>query len=132
MADENRQYLGRYVDGFKDALAEAALELQGHAHETWDKKEYGDFFEDKSNGVIIRDGAEKGYDEGTKDAYATVGQDLKDNEFKEYSAEDYGKLYENIAKEIGDCVNCRDIGTEKGCPAGKTIWCPRILETLKE
>jgi hypothetical protein len=73
----------------------------------------------------------KGYTEGFKEALATVGQDLKDHELKEYTVEDYGGLYENVAKEIGDCVNCKDIGTEKGCPAGKTIWCPRITETLE-
>jgi hypothetical protein len=74
----------------------------------------------------------KGYVEGFKEALATVGQDLQDNEFKDYSVEDYGKLYQNVSKQMGDCVVCKDIGTEKGCPAGKTIWCPRILETLDE
>jgi hypothetical protein len=128
MADDDKQYLREYVDGFRDALASSASELQKHEHEGWDKKAYGDYFEKMSNDISVQGGA----DEGRKDAYATVGQDLKDNEFKDYSVEDYGTLYENIAKEIGDCVNCKDIGTEKGCSVGQTIWCPRILETLKE
>jgi hypothetical protein len=74
----------------------------------------------------------KGYVEGFKEALATVGQDLQDHEIAEYSVEDYGKLYQNVAKQMGDCVRCKDIGTEKGCPAGKTIWCPRITETLED
>lgn len=73
----------------------------------------------------------QGYVDGFREALATVGQDLKDHEVKEYTVEDYGTLYENVAKQMGDCVNCKDIGTEKGCPAGKTIWCPRITETLE-
>lgn len=74
----------------------------------------------------------KGYIEGFKEALATVGQDLQDNEMKEYTVEDYGKLYQNISKQIGDCLNCENIGSEKGCEVGKTIWCPRIMEVLKE
>ena len=74
----------------------------------------------------------KGYVEGFKEALATVGQDLQDHEIEEYSVEDYGKLYQNVAKQMGNCVLCRDIGTEKGCPSGKTIWCPRIVETLQD
>ncbi|MGE5556942.1 MAG: hypothetical protein ACM3QV_00260, partial [Caulobacteraceae bacterium] len=66
------------------------------------------------------------------EALATAGQDLQDHEMKEYSIEDYGKLYQNISRQIGDCIKCQDIGSEKGCPVGKTIWCPRIMETLKE
>ena len=74
----------------------------------------------------------KGYIAGFKEALATVGQDLQDHEIEEYSVEDYGKLYQNVAKQMGDCVACKEVGTEKGCPAGKTIWCPRITETLDE
>ena len=74
----------------------------------------------------------KGYIEGFKEALATVGQDLQDHEIAEYSVEDYGKLYQNVSKEMGNCVVCKDIGSEKGCPVGKTIWCPRIMETLEE
>ncbi|WP_230742098.1 hypothetical protein [Methanooceanicella nereidis] len=73
----------------------------------------------------------KGYVEGFKEALSTIGQDLIDNEMKDYSVEDYGKLYQNVAKEMGDCIKCQNIGSEKGCPAGKTIWCPRIMETLE-
>jgi hypothetical protein len=132
MAGENRQYLQRYVDGFKDALREGSHELEAHEHTDWDIKQYGAHFENKSSGIVAREGDEKGYDEGMKDAYATIGQDLNDHEFKEYSVEDYGKLYGNVAKTIGDCLNCKDIGSDKGCAAGMTIWCPRLLETLKE
>jgi hypothetical protein len=128
IASEDKQYLRSYIDGFKDALASAATELQKHELKGLDKNEFGDLFEKRSNDIKAEDGTS----EGMKDAYATVGQDLKDDEFKEYSVEDYGKLYENIAKEIGDCVNCADIGSDKGCSVGKTIWCPRILEILKE
>jgi hypothetical protein len=74
----------------------------------------------------------RGYIEGFKEALSIAGQDLQDNEMKEYTVEDYGKLYSNIAKQIGDCMKCENIGSEKGCPAGKTIWCPRIMETMKE
>lgn len=74
----------------------------------------------------------KGYVKGFKEALATVGQDLQDHEIAEYSVEDYGKLYQNVAKQMGNCVLCKDIGSEKGCPVGKTIWCPRITETLEE
>jgi hypothetical protein len=76
----------------------------------------------------------KGYVEGFKEALATVGQDLQDHEIAEYTVEDYGKLYQNVAKQMGNCVLCpkTDIGTEKGCPVGKTIWCPRITESLEE
>lgn len=125
-------YLRKYVDGFKAGLGEAAAVLQENAHKDWDIQKYGAFYEHKSNDLKIRDGPEKGYDEGLKDAYATVGQDLHDNEFKEYSIEDYGKLYGNIVQKIGDCLNCKDIGSDRGCEVGKTIWCPRLLETLKE
>jgi hypothetical protein len=74
----------------------------------------------------------KGYVEGFKEAMAIVGQDLQDHEIEEYSVENYGELYQNIAKQMGNCVVCKDIGTEKGCPAGKTIWCPRIMETMAD
>jgi hypothetical protein len=74
----------------------------------------------------------KGFTAGFKEALATVGQDLRDNEFKEYSVEDYGLMYENAAKNMGDCVKCENVGSEKGCPVGKTIWCPRITETLDD
>lgn len=74
----------------------------------------------------------KGYIEGFKEALATVGQDLQDHEIEEYTVEDYGKLYQNVAKQMGNCVLCKDVGSEKGCPVGKTIWCPRITETLEE
>ena len=74
----------------------------------------------------------KGYVEGFKEALATVGQDLQDHEFEDYTVENYGELYQNIAKQMGNCVVCKDIGTEKGCPAGKTIWCPRIMETMAD
>ncbi len=132
MAGENRQYLQKYVDGFKDALLEAARELRKHGHTDWDIKEYGAFYEGRSNDIKAREGEEKGYDEGMKDAYATIGQDLHDHEFKEYSLKDYGELYDNVSKAIGDCLNCGDIGSDKGCEAGNNIWCPRLLETLKE
>jgi len=125
-------YLRKYVDGFKDGLVEAAAVLQKNEHKDWDIRKYGAFMNTSLTTSKIRDGPEKGYDEGMKDAYATVGQDLHDNEFKEYSTEDYGKLYGNIAQKIGDCLNCKDIGSDKGCEAGKTIWCPRLLETLKD
>jgi hypothetical protein len=125
-------YLKKYVDGFKDGLAEAASVLQKHEHKDWDILKYGTFFENRSNDLSIREGDEKGYDEGMKDACATVGQDLHDHELKEYSIEDYGKLYGNIAGKIGDCMKCLDIGSDRGCEVGKTIWCPRLLETLKE
>ncbi len=120
-----------YVEGFKAALAGAASELQKNEHKDWDIKKYGAYFENKSNGIKARGGDGKGYDEGMKDAYATIGQDLHDHEFREYSIEDYGRLYENVAGKIGDCPSCIDIGSDKGCEAGKTIWCPRLLETLK-
>ncbi len=132
MAEGNKRYLQRYVEGFKDALAEAASFLQKNEHNDWDIQKYGAYYENRSNGIKAREGDEKGYDEGMKDAYATIGQDLHDHEFKEYSVEAYGKLYENVAREIGDCMNCKDIGSDKGCEVGKTIWCPRLLETLKE
>ena len=74
----------------------------------------------------------RGYIAGFKEALATVGQDLQDHEIAEYSVEDYGQLFLNIAKQMGDCVLCEDVGSEKGCPVGKTIWCPRITETLEE
>ena len=74
----------------------------------------------------------KGYVEGFKEALATVGQDLQDNELKDYTVEEYGILYGNIAKQMGNCVICKGVGTEKGCPAGKTIWCPRIVEALED
>ena len=48
----------------------------------------------------------KGYIEGFKEALATVGQDLQDHEIAEYSVEDYGKLYQNVAKQMGNCVLC--------------------------
>jgi hypothetical protein len=124
--------LKKYVDGFKDGLREASSSLQKNEHEGWGIEKYGTFFEEKSNAVTIRQDENKGFDEGRKDALATVGQDLHDNEFKEYSIEDYGRLYENIVKQIGDCLNCQDIGSDKGCEVGKTIWCTRLLETLKE
>ncbi len=129
---EDKAYLGKYVDGFKDALKEAALELQKNEHKERSIKDYGLFYQQKSNDVHIRPDDNKGYDEGIKDGYATIGQDLQDHEFKEYSIEDYGKMYENVAKEIGDCLSCKDIGTEEGCAVGQSIWCPRILETLKD
>lgn len=129
---DDNAYLEKYVDGFKDGLAEAADVLQKNEQEGWDILKYGTFFENKSNELKIREGLKKGYDEGMKDAYATVGQDLHDNEFKEYSIEDYGKLYGNIVQKIGDCLSCTDIGSDKGCEVGKTIWCTRLLETLKE
>lgn len=132
MAEDDRQYLRRYVEGFKDALAGAALELQKNEHKDWGVQGYGAFYENKSTGISIRQGEERGYDEGMKDAYATIGQDLRDHEFKEYSVEDYGVLYRNVSMEIGDCLNCENIGSEKGCKAGMTIWCPRLLETLKD
>ena len=132
MADGDKQYLQKYVDGFKDALLEVARELQENEHKDWDFLKYGAYYENKSNDLKVREGNEKGYDEGMKDAYATIGQDLHDHEFKEYSIEDYGKLYENVSRGIGDCLNCKDIGSDKGCAVGKTIWCPRLLETLKE
>jgi hypothetical protein len=132
VVEADKQYLQQYVDGFKDGLREAASFLQKNEHKDWDIQRYGTFYENQSNDLKIREGAEKGYDEGMKDAYATVGQDLHDNEFKEYSLEDYGKLYGNIVGKIGDCLNCRDIGSDKGCEVGKTIWCARLLETLKE
>lgn len=125
-------YLRKYVDGFKDGLGEAAVALRKNEHKDWDIQKYSAFYEHKSNDLKIRDGPEKGYDEGMKDAYATVGQDLHDNEFKEYSIENYGELYGNIVKNIGDCLNCQNIGSDKGCEVGKTIWCTRLLETLKE
>ncbi|HTY90844.1 MAG TPA: hypothetical protein VMC84_06670 [Methanocella sp.] len=128
----DNEYLTKYVDGFKAGLAEAASMLQENEHKDWDIQKYAAFYENKSNGLKIREGMEKGYDEGLKDAYATVGQDLHDYEFKEYSIEDYGKLYANIVSKIGDCLNCQDIGSDKGCEVGKTIWCTRLLETLKE
>ncbi|WP_424356644.1 hypothetical protein [Methanocella sp. MCL-LM] len=74
----------------------------------------------------------KGYVEGFKEALATVGQDLQDHEMEDYTVENYGELYQNIARQMGNCVVCKDIGTEKGCPAGKTIWCPRIMETMAD
>lgn len=74
----------------------------------------------------------KGYIKGFKEALATVGQDLQDHEIEEYSVEEYGQLYQNVAKQMGNCESCKDIGTPKGCPAGKTIWCPRITETLED
>ncbi len=125
-------YLRKYVEGFKDGLGEAAVALRKNEHKDWDIQKYGAFYEHKSNDLKIRDGPEKSYGEGLKDAYATVGQDLHDNEFKEYSIEDYGKLYGNIVGKIGDCLSCKDIGSDMGCEVGKTIWCPRLLETLKE
>jgi len=129
---EEKAYLKKYVEGFVDALNDAGLALQKHEHKERTIKEYGTEYQEKSNNVNIRQDDHKGYDEGMKDAYATVGQDLQDFELKDYSVEDYGQLYQNIARQIGDCVHCKDIGTEKGCPAGQTIWCPRILEILKE
>ncbi len=131
MIDE-KQYLKKYVEGFTTALGDAARELQKKEHAEWGIMDYGAHYEKRSNEIRVRPDSEKGYDEGMKDAYATVGQDLHDNEFKDYSIEDYGKLYENIARQFGDCLNCGNIGSEKGCPVGKTIWCPRLLETLKE
>jgi hypothetical protein len=132
VAEGNKRYLQRYVEGFKDALLEGARELQKNEHKDWEIQKYGAYYENKSNGIKAREGDEKGYDEGMKDAYATIGQDLHDHEFREFSIEDYGKLYENVARKIGDCLNCKDIGSDKGCEVGKTIWCPRLLETLKE
>jgi hypothetical protein len=132
VAERNKKYLRRYVEGFIAALAEAASVLQKNEHNDWDIQKYGAYYENKSNDLKVREGDEKGYDEGMKDAYATIGQDLHDHEFKEYPVEDYGKLYENVAMEIGDCLNCKNIGSDKGCEVGKTIWCPRLLETLKE
>ncbi len=132
MAGVDKRYTQKYVDGFTGALLEAARQLRKHEYMDWDINEYGAFYERRSNDIKVREGNEKGYDEGMKDAYATIGQDLHDHEFKEYSIEDYGELYENVAKAIGDCINCRDIGTDKGCEVGKTIWCPRLIETLKE
>ncbi len=129
MAGGNRYNIQKYVDGFKDALLEGARELLAHGHEDWDIRQYGTYFENKSNSIAARGG---GYEEGMKDAYATIGQDLHDHEFKEYSVEDYGKLYENVAGKMGDCMSCKDIGSDKGCEVGRTIWCARILETLKE
>lgn len=128
----DNEYLKKYVGGFMAGLGEAAAMLQNNEHKDWDVQKYGIHFENKSNDLKIREGPEKSYGEGLKDAYATVGQDLHDNEFKEYSIEDYGKLYGNIVGKIGDCLSCKDIGSDKGCEAGKTIWCPRLLETLKE
>lgn len=132
MAKGDTLYLRRYIEGFKDALAGAAAELQKNEHKDWDIQKYGTYYENKSNAVASREGEEKGYSEGMKDAYATVGQDLHDNEFKEFAVEDYGKLYGNVAVKIGDCLNCKDIGSDKGCEIGKTIWCPRLLETLRD
>ena len=132
MAEGNKPYLQRYVEGFKAALAEAASALQKNEFGDWGFPEYGAFFEKKSTDLQVREGDEKGYDEGMKDAYATLGQDLRDHELKEYSVEDYGKLYGNVVEAIGDCLNCKDVGTKKGCEVGMTIWCPRLLETLKE
>jgi len=132
MAGENKLYLKKYVDGFKDALLEGARELRAHGHKEWGIRQYGTHYEKKSSGLEVREGDEKGYDEGMKDAYSTIGQDLHDHEFKEYSVEDYGELYGNVTAKIGDCLSCVDIGSDKGCEAGKTIWCPRLLETLKE
>lgn len=74
----------------------------------------------------------RGYVEGFKEALSIAGQDLKDHELKDYGVEEYGELYINIAKQIGDCMKCENIGSDKGCGAGKTIWCPRIMETLKD
>lgn len=74
----------------------------------------------------------RGYIAGFNEALATVGQDLKDHEIAEYSVEDYGQLYANVARQMDDCALCEDIGSEQGCPVGKTIWCPRITETLDE
>jgi len=130
--EDDKEYLRRYVEGFKDALAEAGAVLQKNEHKEWGVLGYGAFFEDKSKGILARSGGDNGYDEGRKDAYATIGQDLQDNEFKEYSVEDYGILYLNVSREIGDCLSCENVGSEKGCKAGMTIWCPRLLETLKE
>ncbi len=130
--EDDKKHLRRYVEGFKDALAEAAAALQKNEHKEWGVQDYGAFFENKSKDILAGSDEDKGYDEGRKDAYATIGQDLKDNEFKEYSVEDYGILYQNVSREIGDCLNCENIGSEKGCRAGMTIWCPRLLETLKE
>jgi hypothetical protein len=132
VADVDKQNLQKYIEGFKDAIADASRKLRKHEHAEWDIRKYGSYFKDMSNGLNVREGAEKGYDEGAKDAYATIGQDLQDHELEEYSIEDYGRFYENVAGKIGDCLNCMDVGSDKGCPAGKTIWCPRLLENLEE
>lgn len=128
----DKEYLSKYVEGFKDALAEAGKELGRNEHKDFTVQDYGKSFEDRSNAVTIRQDDNKGHDEGYKDGLATVGQDLHDYEFPDYSVEDYGKLYQNVVRQIGDCLNCPEIGSEKGCEVGKTIWCPRILEILKE